>query len=144
MRKIKYNRKKPRNKYLVFLAIILIPVAYFFVFVMNSNNISQKQASEYLIGSWSRTDGPYTIKISAVNEEGVLKAEYLNPNPIKVDRATWKVQEEKLQIYVLMDDVNYRGSFYDLAYDEEKEILSGNYFQAGTKQTYKVIFKRAR
>lgn len=142
MSKPKYTLKKKKNLYLIYFFIILIPIAYYFLFYNNNGEITSKDASEYLVGSWQRTDAAYLIKITTVGDEGVLDAAYFNPNPINVGQSGWRVYEKVLQIYVQMDDVNYRGSFYDLSYDKEKNILRGTYYQATLKQTYNVIFKR--
>ena len=142
MKKPKYSRKKKRNSYLLFLFIIIIPIAYYFIFHMNNNKITSKDATEYLVGSWQRTDAVYRIEITAVGDEGMLDAAYFNPNPINVGKSGWRVHEKVLQIYVQMDDVNYPGSFYDLRYNKEKDILHGTYYQAVAKETYNVSFKR--
>ena len=35
-----------------------------------------------LVGRWARTEGPYLINISAVDENGKLDASYANPRPL--------------------------------------------------------------
>lgn len=142
MTKTKYTGKKKKNLYLIYFFIILIPVAYYFLFYNNNGEITSKDASEYLVGSWQRTDAAYLIKITAVGDEGVLDAAYFNPNPINVGKSGWRVHEKVLQIFVQMDDVNYPGSFYDLRYNKEKDMLHGTYYQAVAKETYNVSFKR--
>ena len=95
-----------------------------------------------LVGKWQRTDGNYQIEISNVQDEGVMVAKYYNPNPINVGKAKWELRDEKLNVYVELRDKNYPGSTYMLTYDEEKDILIGNYFQAVSSQTFDVVFAR--
>jgi len=142
MSKTKFTRKKKKNIYLVYLFIIIIPVAYYFLFIMNSDEISRKDANKYLVGSWLRTDGAYTITITEVKEDGLIDATYFNPDPINVGKAGWKIREKVLQVYVLLDDVNYPGSVYELNYNKEQDILTGTYYQATMKQTYEVSFRK--
>ncbi len=47
-----------------------------------------------------------------------------------------------LQIYVVLDDVNYPGSTYELSYNKETKMLEGTYYQATMKQTYQISFKK--
>jgi len=142
MRKPQYTRKKQKNPYLILLFIIIIPVAYYFIFHMNKDEITIEDASEYLVGSWQRMDGNYRIEITAVGDEGLLDAGYFNPGPINVGKSGWRVHEKVLQVFIQMDDVNYPGSFYDLKYNKEKNILHGTYYQAVAKETYNISFKR--
>lgn len=95
-----------------------------------------------LVGQWLRSDGPYTIEIVEVMDEGKLTATYFNPGTINVGHSGWRVKDEKLQIYVELQDENYPGSLYELIYDEDTEILSGTYYQAVSRQTFDVEFNR--
>jgi len=97
-----------------------------------------------LKGKWLRSDGAYTIEILDVNENGNLNAKYFNPDPINVGRAGWRVTNKELQIYVELQDKNYPGSFYELTFNKEKEMLSGIYYQAVAQQTYEVFFNKVK
>jgi hypothetical protein len=97
-----------------------------------------------LVGNWERTDYPYKISISAVLDDGNLKAAYFNPKSINVGKATWNNADGILKIYVELRDVNYPGSSYKLNYDAEKDALAGEYFQAVQGITLEVPFTRAR
>jgi hypothetical protein len=97
-----------------------------------------------LVGNWVRTDAPYQIKISAVQEDGNLKAGYFNPNPINVGKAMWNDADGILKVYVELRDENYPGSNYKLNYSAEKDALAGEYFQAVESTTYKVAFTRVK
>jgi len=95
-----------------------------------------------LEGKWLRPDGGYVLKLSDVTSEGMLKAAYFNPRSINVGRAEWRSMDERIQVVVQLQDVNYPGSTYMLIYDPEHDRLNGYYFQAVTKETFDVIFVR--
>jgi hypothetical protein len=97
-----------------------------------------------LIGDWVRADYPYKISISAVQDDGNLKAGYFNPKSINVGKATWNNAEGILKIYVELRDVNYPGSNYKLNYNAEKDALAGEYFQAVQGITLEVAFTRVK
>jgi hypothetical protein len=97
-----------------------------------------------LVGNWVRTDSPYQIKITAVQDDGNLKAGYYNPKSIHVARAMWNDSDGILKVYVELRDENYPGSNYKLNYYPEKDALAGEYFQAVQGMTYDVAFTRAR
>ena len=103
---------------------------------------SDKEPTDLIVGKWQRTDGSYIIKINSVHPEGYLDALYFNPDSIHVGRTGWRIDEEKLQLYVELRDVNYPGSIYQLTYDEQSDKLTGTYYQAVSRQTYKVTFLR--
>ena len=88
------------------------------------------------------TDGPYSIEILEVSDEGKLIARYFNPGPIHVGRSGWRIKDDKLQVYVELQDENYPGSLYELNYNEDEDQLEGLYYQAVSKQTYHVVFNK--
>lgn len=95
-----------------------------------------------LIGSWMRSDGNYTIKIDKVKDQGYLSASYYNPSPIHTDKTTFKVENNQLKVHMLLNDTNYPKCTYDLIYNDEKQMLLGQYFQATSGQTYNVMFSK--
>jgi len=97
--------------------------------------------TDTILGAWIRPDGNYVLEITGVNDNNSLDANYYNPNPINISMAQVK-KEDKLKIYVEFDDVNYRGSYYDLQYDAANDALVGNYYQATYGQTYPIAFIR--
>ena len=99
-----------------------------------------KADPEKLIGNWLRPDGGYVIEILEVHELGSLNARYLNPRPINIAKAEWKIEEERIKIFILFDDVNYPGSTYTLDYFPDRDQLIGAYFQAVQQQSYYVEF----
>jgi uncharacterized protein (DUF2147 family) len=99
-------------------------------------------STDGLEGEWLRTDGPYTIEISDIGDDGKMTAKYYNPSPINVGRSGWRIKGDELQIFVDLQDENYPGSLYELVYDKENDKLTGTYYQAVTKQSYKVEFNR--
>lgn len=123
----------------VFFIVIIIP-AIWFLFLNKASDFDR--ASNKLTDSWLRSDGTYTIEIKEVRQENNLIAFYFNPKPINVATAVWGVQDGKLNIQIGLNDVNYRGSSYNLTYDEKSGQLIGTYYLASTKQSYDVIFNR--
>ena len=95
-----------------------------------------------LVGNWLRPDGGYVIEILEVHEQGTLNARYLNPRPINIAKAEWKIEEGRLKVFILFDDVNYPGSTYTLDYFPDRDVMIGAYFQAVQQQTYAVEFIR--
>ena len=135
---MKEKRKmKKGNIVIIFFIIIIIP-ALLFVFINNNKDV--EYAVDRLTGSWIRSDGPYTIKISKVVEGGKMKAEYFNPGPIHVGRSSWQMDDGKLQVMVELSDKNYPGSQYKLTFNEKNNVLHGTYYQAVAKETYEVGF----
>lgn len=97
---------------------------------------------QLLQGSWVRTDAEYQIKLSDVQDNGIIKAQYFNPRPINVSKSEWMSAEGFFKIYVELRDVNYPGSNYNLTYLPERDMLVGDYFQAVEGVTYYVEFVR--
>ena len=56
--------KKKRGLLLIFF--VFIAVVFYFLFFMNT-----EKTPEHLIGTWIRTDGPYTIEITKFEKDGV-------------------------------------------------------------------------
>ncbi len=105
---------------------------------------SSKDLQDQLAGQWGRADGDYTLEITGAGDEGELTVAYLNPTPIHVGRAAWRMKEDILQLYVELRDENYPGSLYQLSYDPESDVLYGTYYQAVSRQTYEVYFTRKK
>jgi hypothetical protein len=97
-----------------------------------------------LVGNWVRTDAEYQLKISAVQEDGNMKAGYFNPKPINVGKAMWENKDGILKMYVELRDENYPGSNYKLNYSAAQDALTGVYFQAVEGTTYNVAFTRVK
>lgn len=93
-------------------------------------------------GKWLRPDGGYVLELSDVKSEGRLKAAYFNPRPINVGKAEWRSMEDRIQVFVELQDVNYPGSTYTLIYDPKHDRLNGYYYQAVVKGTFDVVFVR--
>ena len=99
-------------------------------------------ALQTLLGRWLREDGGYVIEISGIMPDGTLKAGYFNPNPIHVSRAAAVEQSGNIKVGIELNDVNYPGCLYTLVHDASLDQLRGQYFQAGSGQTYEVAFVR--
>jgi hypothetical protein len=93
-------------------------------------------------GKWLRPDGGYVLELSDVKSEGTLKAAYFNPRPINVGKAEWRSMDDRIQVFVELQDVNYPGSTYTLIYDPEHDRFNGFYYQAVVKGTFDVVFVR--
>ena len=63
-----------------------------------------------IIDEWLRTDSDYMIKITAVNDDGSMLAQYFNLDPINVGRVNWESISGDFQIIIELRDVNYPGS----------------------------------
>jgi hypothetical protein len=109
-------------------------------------NVQQQKAAikSMLIGDWIRTDAPYQITISELNDDGRMKAAYFNPQSINVGSALWTSANGVFKVYIELRDENYPGSNYNLYYYPEKDILAGKYFQAVESLTYEVGFLRKK
>lgn len=132
--------KKSHKLLAAFLIIILIPATWFLFF--QNSGMDQEEATEILVGQWERSDGPYTIDIKALLDDGKLDASYLNPSPINVGRSTWDIEKDALKVFVRLHDKNYPGSEYKLTYIKDKQLLSGTYFQALSKEMFNVSFSK--
>lgn len=108
----------------------------------NKSQIVQKTDKTKIIGEWLRTDSDYMIKIAAVNDDGLLLAQYFNPNPINVSKAEWLSSDGFIKIYLELRDENYPGSNYNLTYIPERDMMVGDYFQAVEGLTFYVEFSR--
>lgn len=108
----------------------------------NKYQIVQKTDKTKIIGEWLRTDSDYMIKIAAVNDDGLLLAQYFNPNPINVGKAEWLSSDGFIKIYLELRDENYPGSNYNLTYLPDRDMMVGDYFQAVEGLTFYVEFSR--
>ena len=142
-----------KNKLLIlislFIALVFI-VSYFIFFNIPATETTKgtktKQSSinkNAIIGNWIRTDAPYQIRLSDLQDNGIIKAEYFNPRPINVSKSEWMNVEGFLQVYIELRDENYPGSNYNLTYISERDMLVGDYFQAVEGFTYYVEFFRS-
>jgi hypothetical protein len=75
-------------------------------------------------------------------QDGALQAAYFNPKPINVGKTETAEQGGLVQILIELQDVNYPGSTYVLAYDHQQDLLQGIYFHPVSKQSYEVTFVR--
>lgn len=89
-----------------------------------------------------REDGGYILEVSSVEAEGKLRASYFNPNPIHVSKALAVWENETVKAFVELNDVNYPGCLYTLAFESKEDRLVGTYFQAALQQTFDVVFVR--
>ena len=138
-----------KNKaiYLLAAAFILIGAAVFFLLNNESGTSTSGRKDvdkKALIGDWIRTDASYLIRISKVNNDGTMTAQYFNPNPINVGSASWEESYGNLKIMIELRDINYPGSKYTLSYLSDRDMLAGEYYQAVEGLTYYVEFMRRK
>ena len=121
-------------------------VLFLFLSMVFSNTIAQSQTKsiEYkkIIGNWVRTDGGYTLRVRDVKADGTVDVGYFNPGKINVAEANVSMQEERVKLFVKLQDKGYPGSTYTLYYSAEKDAFAGFYYQAKIKQTFEVVFIR--
>jgi hypothetical protein len=136
---------KQKNRTLIFISIIgAILITIMLVLVLGGLPGERQKASATLTGKWLRSDGTYQIEINKVLKDGELVAAYYNPKSIHIGRSGWRFHEDKLELYIELQDENYPGSIYQLRYDEGNDILAGTYYQALHKQTYEVYFNKIK
>ena len=138
------TKQKPKNKkvmLVIYFLFILIPAIWFLF--LNKNSDFDK-ASGTLTGNWLRSDGPYTIEITSVKKDGLLDIAYFNPNPILGGQGSWRMSDDKLKVFVVLNDVNYQGSTYELTYNERSKNLVGTFYQAKVKQSFDVYFVKIK
>lgn len=131
-------------------AILIFSVlSILIITILSCQNSAEKKSEtssvvdkQKLTGNWVRTDYEYRISISKVNEDGTMLANYFNPNPINVGKASWQESSSGLTIIVELRDVNYPGSTYTLNYLPDRDILAGDYYQAVEGLTFYVEFLR--
>ena len=104
--------------------------------------LSADSLQKLLKGKWLRSDGTYTIEIFSIKDNGVMDAGYFNPNPINVGKSGWSFRNGEIVYEIIMKDINYPGSKYNLIYDKKNDCLVGNYFQAVQGINYDVLFTR--
>ncbi len=140
--------KKNKTIYISAAATTILIVVLIILFTNNNEDTvssNGKSADKnLLVGDWARTDASYLIKINKVNEDGTLDAQYFNPKPINVGKATWEESHGNLTITVELRDVNYPGSTYTLSYLPDRDILAGDYFQAVQNLNFYVEFIRKK
>jgi hypothetical protein len=93
-----------------------------------------------LVGDWRRPDGGYVLQVRSVAADGAVDAAYFNPKPIGISMARASSLQGSATLFVEFDDVNYRGSTYELVHVPDRNILHGTYFQAALGQSFEVVF----
>ena len=109
-----------------------------------ATSLSKDDAFRDLVGSWRRVDGGYIIDIRRIDTNGQMSAAYYNPKSINVSRAETSLNDGTVSVFIELKDVGYPGSAYTLSYHPQQDVLTGVYFQAAVKQTFKVIFTRVK
>jgi hypothetical protein len=97
-----------------------------------------------LAGKWERPDGGYVLEIKGVEAGGKMDAAYFNPEPIHVSKALALRDGGTVKVFIELDDVNYPGCTYSLAYEPQSDQLFGQYFQASMQRTFDIVFVRMK
>lgn len=93
-------------------------------------------------GNWLRTEGGYVIQVKSIAADGKAEVVYLNPRPINVESASVRKTDRGIVLKLVLRDVGYPGSSYDVTYDPEDDTLKGSYTQPAAGQTYRIEFVR--
>ena len=138
-----------KNNIIYISAAVLILIAALVFFISNngtdiSTTKTKTADKNTLIGDWVRTDAQYLIRITQLNDDGTMTAQYFNPNPINVGSANWEQSYGNLKVIIELRDVNYPGSKYTLSYLPDRDMLAGEYFQAVEGLTFYVEFARRK
>lgn len=134
-----------QKKWIIITIILVFMATIWLVFVITQiNQNSDFKSAQSIEGEWIRPDGGYLLKIENVKAEGTIGVSYFNPKSIHVHLGMWKIEENKLYLFIELRDVNYPGSKYTLVYVKDEDVLRGTYLQAATNQTYNVLFVRKR
>jgi hypothetical protein len=150
------KKRKLPLKWLSLAAVILIAGAVLAVVSFkpaSTSSESKNQTAAHtenpdgfqkLVGRWLRPDGGYIVEIRGITEDGRMDAAYLNPRPIHVAQADASWKSGSLQVFIELRDTGYPGSTYTLEYNPKQDVLTGIYYQAAMKQSFEVVFVRAR
>ena len=128
--------------------LLLISIIFINISCSQKTPPSEKKATvkkidpQILAGRWIRPDGGYVLEVSNIKENGSIAVAYFNPKPINVAESYWQWDNNRLNLFVKFDDVNYTGSTYTLEYLPDKKRLIGIYFQAMLGQKYYVEFTK--
>lgn len=95
------------------------------------------------VGEWLRQDGTYKLTV-AIDKEGKVTAKYFNPQPIKVESATFTGEGQKTTLTVVLRDEGYPGSTYELRYNSSYLILVGKYLMPQQRQQHDVYFTEVK
>lgn len=83
--------------------------------------------SKPVMGSWRRISGGYQLLIKEADGKVIIN--YVNPSQgnINVSYSKISMEDNKIKIEVILSDINYPGSHYELIYDDKKDTLNGKY-----------------
>jgi hypothetical protein len=99
---------------------------------------------DVLRGRWVRPDGGYVVTVLAVEANGQLDARYSNPHVLPFVKAEATREGKTIHVFLELQAGGYKGSTYTLAYDPQKDILEGVYYQAVIQKKFDVFFIREK
>lgn len=110
--------------------------------MMQAASVPSGSSFDVLVGRWIRPDGGYTVTIKSVDTDGKIDGGYANPSPLPFFKAEAFMDGKTIKVFLKITAGGYNGSAYTLAYDPEKDILKGVYYQAVAKQKFDIFFER--
>jgi len=140
-----------KTRYLLAIIFAIIIVSPFPGVAQQSKNPAQPSVSSQddaskefskLIGMWTRKQGGYGLKIIKIESNGNMEVGYYNPHSVNVSESKAKIENGKVHIFVKLQDAGYPGSYYQLIYEKEQDILKGTYFHAKSGRTLQIHFVR--
>ncbi len=156
-KKSRSNSRKNRSRLLivVLIAAVLVVAAVGFRHFMTqkgsaapsepataTDNQMHDRKDEALLGKWRRPDGGYIIHVRDIEDSGLADVAYFNPNPIHVAKAIVLKDGIHTGLFVELQDKGYPGATYELAYDPQRDILAGMYYQPAVGGSFNVFFVR--
>jgi len=127
------------------ILVLTVLAVWIVCFVKTETAVStEKPDFNVLIGEWVRPDGGYIVRVSVVNADESVDAEYFNPGKINVSEANVSLWKGFVKLFIKLQDKGYPGSTYTLYYYPEKDALAGFYYQAKIGQTFEVVFTRKK
>jgi hypothetical protein len=105
--------------------------------------LTQQAASKKdLIGTWTRNDGGYSVKVVGFDQKGQIQVEYYNPQPIQVTHAKYFEEDGDLGFEFNLTGNGYDGNSYRLKHFKRNNMLYGSYFMKGTDSSFDVVFSK--
>ena len=127
------------------ILVLTVLAVWIACFVKTETAVStEKPDFNVLIGEWVRPDGGYIVRVSVVNADESVDAEYFIPSRINVGKASVSMWKGFKKLSITLQDKGYPGSTYTLYYYTEKDALAGFYYQAKIGQTFEVVFIRKK
>jgi hypothetical protein len=126
----------------IFFTACLVLASSMFSQGQGTDSQESKNAFEVLNGKWLRPDGVYTLHIKSVAPNGVIDVSFYNHVQINVSRAIATMEGKTIKVFIELRDAGYPSCSYNLSYDDERDELKGEYYQASTQESIEINFIR--